>query len=351
MKKWIFIVIGILIVGFAGYYILHASKSHNSQQQSFLTNRTATVQQGNFQVSVSGTGTVEPVTDEDITSPITDNSIAEVLVSAGETVKSGEDLITFTDGANPITAPDDGTITSITAVAGERVQAGQVVAHLTNFTNLKTTVQIDELDIPKVKVGQSTTISVNAFPNQSFTGKVTGIADEGTNTNGVATFNVDCSINNPQSQNLKVGMSTQANILTASINNAIYVPLEAVHSMGSEKFVMLASSNSSQNQGQGQGQGQNWSSSRVMVTTGLANDDNVQITSGLQAGQVVRLPNLAISSTTSTTGSSRGMFGTFGGMGGGMGSSRGGYGGGYGSGSRSGGGQSSGGGNSGGSGN
>jgi multidrug efflux pump subunit AcrA (membrane-fusion protein) len=321
MKKWIFIVIGILIVGFAGYYFF-ASKSKNSNQQTMIQNRTATVQKGKFDVTVSGTGTVQSVTSEDIVSPINNNEVAEVLVSAGESVKSGESLITFTDGSDPITAPADGVITTISVTTGARVQAGAIVAHLTNYNSLKTVASIDELDIPKVQVGQTATIKVSALPDQTFTGKVTAIANEGTSTNGVSSFNVDVSIDNPQ--NLKVGMSTEANILTASKDNALYVPLDAVHSMNGQKFVMIASDNSNQkqsqnqNQNQNQGQAQNWNANRVIVQTGLANSDYVEITQGLTEGQVVRLPNLAMSNTTTANGN-RSMFsgmGGFGGMGG-----------------------------------
>ncbi len=344
MKKWIYIIIGILIVGFAGYYFF-VPKSNKNNQQSMLQNRTATVQKGKFQVTVSGTGTVQPVTSQDILSPINNNAVAEVLVSAGESVKSGESLITFTDGSDPITAPADGVITTIAVSPGAHVQAGAVVAHLTNYNTLKTAASIDELDIPKVQVGQTATIKVSALPDQTFTGKVTGIANEGTSTNGVSTFNVDVSIDNPQ--NLKVGMSTEADILTASKDNALYIPLDAVHSMNGQKFVMLATGNSnqgqqsksqSQSQGQDKGkqqsQGQNWSASRVTVQTGLANADYVEITQGLTEGQTVRLPNLAVSNTT-TTSNSRGLMGGFGGMGGGGNRS---FGGGNGGGNRSGGG-------------
>ncbi len=338
MKKWIFIVIGILIVGFAGYKYFN-SKSNNNTQQSVIQNRTAQVQKGKFEVKVSGTGTVQPVTSEDIKSPINNNAIDEVLVSAGESVTSGEKLITFTDGSDPITAPADGVITTIAVSSGERVQTGEVVAHLTNYSSLQTVASIDELDIPKIQVGQTATIKVNALPDQTYTGKVVSIANEGTSTNGVSSFDVTVSIDNPQ--NLKVGMSTETSILTASKDNVLYVPLDAVHSENGEKFVIIASDNStqSQTQGQNQSQGQNWSANRVTVKAGLANEDNVEITEGLKEGQIVRLPNLAVSNTTTTNGNSRGMFGGFGGMGGGSGYNRmnrtGGFGGGN-SGARSG---------------
>ncbi|WP_235841996.1 efflux RND transporter periplasmic adaptor subunit [Neobacillus fumarioli] len=316
--KWLIAVIVIVIVGFAGYQWV-GSKTTNAQQVMTQA-RTALVRQGKFEVRVSGSGTIQPVTSEDIKSSINNNQIDQVLVSAGQSVKKGDVLITFTDGSDPITAPSDGVITAVNVQAGERVQIGQAVAHLTNYNDLETVAAIDELDIPKIKVGQSTTITVNALPDQTFTGTVTDIANEGTSTNGVSTFNVTIHINNPTG--LKVGMTDQANILTASKDNAVFVPVDAVHSKNGEKFVILADQNQSSKDHQGNNQSNQdsrWSGSRVIVKTGLANTDYVEITQGLTPGQVVRLPNLVINNNNANAKFSQGGFG-FGGMGmGGMG--------------------------------
>lgn len=302
MKKWIFIVIIVVVVGFVGYQWF-SSKTAAQGQQSTTQIRTATVQKGKFEVKISGSGTVQPVTSEDIKSAITNNEIDEVLVSAGQAVKKGADIITFTDGSDPITAPADGVITTVSVTAGERVQSGEVVAHLTNYTDLQTVAQIDELDIPKVKVNQAVTIKVNAYPDQTYTGKVTAIANEGTSTNGVSTF--DVTIHFDKADNLKVGMSTEASILTASKDNALFVPVDAVHSVNGEKYVIAIS---------GDGSGQNTASNQVAVKTGLANEDYVEITQGLSEGEMVRLPQLAVGNS-STNARMQGGFG-FGGMGG-----------------------------------
>ncbi|MCK7605522.1 hypothetical protein L3V64_003940 [Geobacillus stearothermophilus] len=57
-----------------------------------------------LEVKVSGSGTVESVTSTDIQADGS-KEVDEVLVSEGETVTKGEDLITFTDGSDPIEAP------------------------------------------------------------------------------------------------------------------------------------------------------------------------------------------------------------------------------------------------------
>jgi multidrug efflux pump subunit AcrA (membrane-fusion protein) len=305
MKKWIITVVVVVVVGFVGYQ-WYASKT--SAQQVPTQIRTAVVQKGKLDVKISGSGTVQPVTSEDITSTINNNAIDEVLVTAGETVKKGADLVTFTDGSDPITAPADGVITTLSVAAGQRVTVGQVVAHLTNYSDLQTVVQVDELDIPKVKKDQPVTIKVNAYPDQTYTGKVYSIANEGTSTNGVSTF--DVTVHFDKSDNLKVGMSTEASILTASKDNALYVPVDAVHSVNNQKFVVVVSGNSTD---------QNNSTTRKVVKTGLANEDFVEITSGVTEGEEVRLPQLAVGNSAVNARMMQGGFGGFGGMGGGMG--------------------------------
>ena len=119
MKKWLFIVIGLIIVGFVGYKFF-ASKTNSQQTTSQI--RTATVQKGKLEVKVSGSGTIQAITSEDIKSTINNNAIDEVLVKAGENVKKGETLITFTDGSDPITAPEYGVVTTVAVSPGERVQ-------------------------------------------------------------------------------------------------------------------------------------------------------------------------------------------------------------------------------------
>ncbi|HEY2420889.1 MAG TPA: efflux RND transporter periplasmic adaptor subunit [Neobacillus sp.] len=301
MKKAIWIIISIIVIGFVGYQWF-ASKS-NAQQVS-SQERTAIVQKGKLEVKISGSGTVQPVISEDIKSTINNNQIDEVLVSTGEEVKAGDNLITFTDGSDPITAPAAGVVTTLSVAAGERVTIGQVVAHLTNYQDLQTVVQVDELDISKIKKDQTVSLKVNAYPDQTYTGKVTAIADEGSSSNGVSTF--DVTVHFDKSDNLKVGMSTEASILTASKDNALFVPVDGVHTQNNQKYVIVTTT-STDNQTAG--------TQQVTVTTGLVNDDYVEITEGVKEGETIQLPQLAAS--TSTTNNTRGMMqgGGFGGMG------------------------------------
>src|SRR5690606_24526049 len=104
---------------------------------------------------------------------------------------------------------------------------------------LQIVVGVDELDISKVKVGQPASILVEALPDQKFTGKVTEIAQEGTATSGVATFDVTIMLDD--STNLRAGMSAEATIIVEQKADALYLPIEAVQSIGGRYFVMVRS--------------------------------------------------------------------------------------------------------------
>ncbi|MGG4038671.1 efflux RND transporter periplasmic adaptor subunit [Heyndrickxia ginsengihumi] len=301
MKKWLLIIVIFIVIigGGSFFYIKHKQSSRQTFAQQ---TQTSTVQKGSLKVTVSGSGTVKSASSKDVTSD-TMGTVDEVLVSKGDKVKKGDELVTFTDGSDPITAPNSGTVTSLNVESGDKVNQGKVVAHITNYSDLETTINVDELDINKVKKDQDATITLSAIEDKTFKGKVTDVAQEGTSTNGVSTFEVTVSIENPK--DIKVGMTTEANIVTANKKNVVYVPVDAVHTNGTKKYVVVKNSDGS--------------TSMQAVKVGINNDDNIEITSGLTVGQEIVLPTIKSSSSSSST-SGQGRYGGsgMGGMSGGM---------------------------------
>ncbi|CAK6479779.1 efflux RND transporter periplasmic adaptor subunit [Peribacillus castrilensis] len=259
---------------------------------------TATVEKGDLEVQISGSGSVAAINSEDITSSIT-GEVDEVLVEKNELVEKGDELITFTDGSDPITAPFDGTVTTMDVEEGDRVSSSEVLAHVTDYKKLKTTISVDELDVPSVKKGQTVEIKASAFEDETFTGEVTSVAKEGTYENGVSSFDVTIKIDKPG--DIKIGMSTEVSILTTSVKDALYVPIEAVQIDGEEKYVNIQQSDTTEGA----------ASTKKVVETGISNDRYIEITSGLEEGQFVSLP---ITINESSTGS--GVEGMRGGQGG-----------------------------------
>jgi HlyD family secretion protein len=160
------------------------------------------------------------------------------------------------DERDPITAPIDGTLATFDLHEGDSIggQGGKTsnLGEVVDFDHLQMVVGIDELDIPKVQLNQEAEIIVEALPEQTFTGKVTAIADEGKPSNGVATFDVTITID--KADNLKAGMSAEAKIVTAKKENTLYLPIEAVQSFGGQYFVMVPSA-----EGNGEAAGSNGS--------------------------------------------------------------------------------------------
>jgi len=245
-----------------------------------------------------------------------------------------------------VVSPIDGTIVTSDIHVSDQVSPNTVLAEITDYDHLESVVQIDELDIGKVKVGQAVEMTLDAVADQVVKGKVTSVSQEGTAQNGVANFDVSIALD--KSEAIKVGMSLQADIIVEKKEGALVVPIEAVHQFGGKSYVQLAA-NGEQAQGQepaatkqsgqaGQPEGRqnsgNSSSSssrgtrnaammRDMkeITVGIHNESFIEVLSGLNEGESVLLPAVAASKTGTMT-PMQGGFGGFGGMTGGMGGSQ-----------------------------
>ena len=320
MKKWISIVVILLLVVAGGIWFFQSRQTTaaTTAEQQVMT---STVQRGDIEVNISGSGSVASINSSDVTSP-SEGIVDEVLVEVNDVVSEGDELVTFTDGSDPITAPHAGTVTTFDVESGDRVQSGQTVSHITDYDTLQTVITVDELDISSVEEGQVAEITVSAFPDDTFTGKVTKVAKEGTAENGVSSFEVTVQFDEPKE--VLIGMSTEVKITTNSKQNVLYVPIESVKINGDKKYVTVQESSSNES-------AEEAATKQVVVETGINDDKNIEITSGLEEGQVIQL-TLQVSNSTNQSDERagmrgmQGMQGAEGGFpaGGGMGSSSGG---------------------------
>lgn len=285
MKKWIVSCIAIVLI--AGSCLWFFNKDQRGEAVVART-MAATVENGDIKVEISGSGTVASIYSEDINAS-SSGEVDEVLYEVDDVVEEDDELITFTDGSDPITAPADGTITSLDVESGNRLAGSGTIGHITNYKKLQTVISVDELDISSVKKGQTAEITVSAFPDETFTGKVTKVAKEGTNENGVSSFEVIITFD--QIKGLKIGMSTEAKVLTENKEDVIYVPIEAVQNQGSKKYVTVQNSAGTD--------GETAVTTKQTVEIGINNDQYIEIKSGLEEGQIVQLP-ITISNDSSS---------------------------------------------------
>src|ERR1051326_58774 len=136
-----------------------------------------------------------------------------------------------------IYAPSDGTISSLTSRVGERVVgtsqfAGTEVMRIANLKNMEAVGNVNQNHVPTVRIGQLARISVDAYPDRVVKGVVREIASTATTKNAgsqeeVTNFEVKISIPD-RSVQLRPGMSATADIETATVANAVVVPIQSV---------------------------------------------------------------------------------------------------------------------------
>ena len=136
-----------------------------------------------------------------------------------------------------IYSPADGTISTLPARVGERVVgtsqfAGTEVMRIADLNNMEAVVNVNENDVVNVKSGNNARISVDAYPDRQITGVVREIASTATTRNAgsqeeVTNFEVKIRIAD-RSVVLRPGMSATADIETATVQNAVVVPIQSV---------------------------------------------------------------------------------------------------------------------------
>jgi HlyD family secretion protein len=116
-----------------------------------------------------------------------------------------------------ITAPFDGLVVTLNAKQGDMVSAPgptqKPIIYLIDPTAMEIVVAINELDIPRVKVGQTATVKINAFPDVKIEGKVTDISVLPNLQGGVVYYDTTVYFNVPAGMDIRAGMNATAEII------------------------------------------------------------------------------------------------------------------------------------------
>jgi RND family efflux transporter MFP subunit len=210
--------------------------------------------------------------------------------------------------SSTILSPAAGTVSDLTLAPGLPLitQAGssnnsttsQVVGTITlPQGKIQATVDISEIDVPNVQAGQKVTLILDAFPNETFTGKVLLVDTNGQVSSGVTTYPAIILLDTDRT-NIYPNMGATADIITTIDNNVLLVPSSAVQTVNGQAQVRVMS---------------NGQISTVDVVTGNSNDTQTEITSGLNEGDTVITST--VTSGTSSTGTNRTGTSVFGGGG------------------------------------
>ena len=193
-------------------------------------------------------------------------------------------------------APFDGTIAALPVKKYDTASSGTSVATLITSQKIAT-LSLNEVDAAKVKVGQKATLTFDAIDGLTLTGKVVTVDTLGTVSQNVVSYSMQIALDS-QDDRVKPGMSVSASIITDSHQDVVRVPSSAVKTQSGTQYVEVLDGQSDMST---TGIASTVAPRRVTVTTGLSDDSNVEITSGVKAGDLIVVRTITAAAQKATT--------------------------------------------------
>ena len=274
------------------------------QAQQSVTQATLQVDRAESALASLTTRSAEPsstVTDAEIAAAESDVDVAEASLASAK-AQATTAGIDYEDAAAAeddlaVTAPSGGVVYALDIEVGDTVSTGGSTDDASSSTTPGSTgstasgssgapvtlapeqplavhLTVNEVDLPALALGQRADIEFDALPDITATGKVYDIAEEGSNSSGVVTFDVWLTIDVADTA-LRSGMSAAATIVTEVARDALIVSNSAVHSDGNGGYYVLVMADGATEPTQ------------VAVETGLASATQTQILSGISEGDTV----------------------------------------------------------------
>jgi macrolide-specific efflux system membrane fusion protein len=292
MKKLVIILVAAAVAG-GGWY---AFKKKNGDSKPKYTSAAAEMK--DLSEVVDTTGVVAPENRVEI-QPSAGGRIEEILADEGAAIKTGQvlalmsssDRVAILDAARAagddqynqwketykpikVISPISGTLILKNVVEGQTVNSGDVLFAISD--RLVVLASLDESDIGRVKLGQRVSIVLDSYPETRVRGTVYKILDEGTTKNNVVTYTVKLRLErvprffrSQMSANIKINISERKNILL--------LPAKAVSTGPNGETVVIKEL-------------KDGVPVYARVGTGQNEGDQVEITSGLEAGEKVFYP-------------------------------------------------------------
>jgi len=178
-----------------------------------------------------------------------------------------------------IRAPFDGTVYSIPIKQGEYVQQGELLLQLANLHRVQVRAFVDEPELGKLANGLAVTVTWDALPGKSWHGEITQMPYTVTTYGTRNVGQVLCGVDNKDAR-LLPNINVTVNVSIANKKDIVTVAREALHDDDNGRFVYLIKDGRLQ---------------RQPVEAGIANNTRIEVTNGLQPGDLVALNTLNVS--------------------------------------------------------
>ncbi len=304
-KRKIIAVIIICLIIITGLIIFFGRKKTPA-----ITKKIINPYYGTIKTAVSTTGTILPQNRLEI-KPSINGRVESILVKEGQYVKAGQTLVwmSSTDRAAlidaaraqggaqlkyweevykpiPLVAPITGSVIVRAIEPGQTVTTSTAILVLSDRLIVK--ANVDETDIGRIKKGQTAEIALDAYPDVKVNGRVDHIKYESVTVNNVTTYEVEI-VPYTVPAVYKSGMSANINIIDIFKKRVLLVPDEALVHEDGRTYVLV-------------GSGRNKAPEKRPVRTGLTDDQNAEIISGLtEKENVVIVQKKFVSSEKSNT--------------------------------------------------
>ena len=219
------------------------------------------------------------------------------------------DLLTlYRDGG--LLAPWDGLVSAVSydeTLVSDKLETN--ILTLYPQKKMSVTISVDETDILSLKEGQTASLSVSSVSEDPFTGTVAEIRKTADTSTGVTQYAARIELD--RAEGMLAGMTASVDIQIQGTENALIIPVDALHQNSASYYVYTAY-NPDTHRYEG----------RTEVTIGMQNDDYVEITSGLSAGDTVcytKSSQMTMMDFFTMAGNMEGGKGGMGGMNGGQG--------------------------------
>ena len=218
--------------------------------------------------------------------------LTESIQSASETLRGAElSMQNMQDTMDnyTITSPISGTIIEKDAKVGDAVKAGDTLCIVYDLSYLEMNINVDELQISSISVGQKVQITADAVPDKTYVGTVTRVSMKGSSSGGTTTYPITIRID--ETDGLRPGMNANAEIVVAEASNALVVPNAAVIRGGYVLVTKKSPSAANAVEDMDAPEGYVY----VKVETGVSDDSYTQIKSGLQEDDTVAYDTSSVS--------------------------------------------------------
>ena len=234
----------------------------------------------------------DDVTKGDILIELSGDDLTESIQSASETLRSAEISMQNQQDTMSnyiITSPISGTIIEKDAQQGEALTSGSTLCVIYDLNYLEMVINVDELQISSLSVGQKVQLTADAVTDKTYVGTVTRVSMKGSSSGGTTTYPITIRID--ETDGLRPGMNANAEIVVAEASNALVVPNAAVIRGGYVLVTKKSPSAANAVEDMDAPEGYVY----VKVETGVSDDSYTQIKSGLQEDDTVAYDTSSVS--------------------------------------------------------